>query len=525
MVLAEVLGGTVAGAVAEYRRVLLRLRGASAGSKHKTADATLRASLDVARGMSAFARTIVDAAVRSGEVGCADVAGESAVRDSNSNDIEPLATLLRRCFDANVAVRPSMGEFQAEVAEWYKTTAGTVYRFPKSRVAVAKRDVFRAFPTAREREAWYAARVQGDHKRAADLLEQELTAQLKKRGTKKSAIRQAVAGGALGTEVLCNHPSVLGDGKHDDLLPLVMEWVVAVCRWASSPSSVVAEAEVGASGAEVAERAGSLLRQLQVVWLANQRKRGVEGEMCCSRRFGSSGDYVSPVCVVCRDVEPEHERVLVEVLRRALVGAPDAFVNHRDKGGLSMTPLYFTAQKGHTEVVRLLLGVGADVNTASNDSSMPLHIAAQNGHTEVVQLLLGAGADVNTACNDGATPLLIAAQKGHIEVVQLLLGAGADANTARHDGTTPLLIAAHHGHTEVVQLLLGAGADVNTPNNDGVTPLLIAAQNGHTEVVQLLLGARADVNATCKKFTALHVAKARGHHAIVRLLLQGGASM
>ena len=67
-----------------------------------------------------------------------------------------------------------------------------------------------------------------------------------------------------------------------------------------------------------------LQRQLQAVWLANQRKRGVEGEMCCSRRFGSSGDYVSPVCVVCRDVEPEHERVLVEVLRRALLKLSEA---------------------------------------------------------------------------------------------------------------------------------------------------------------------------------------------------------
>jgi ankyrin repeat protein/serine/threonine protein kinase len=512
MVLAEVLGGTVAGAVAEYRRVLLWLRSASAGSKHNTADATLRASLDVVRGMSAFARTIVDAAVRSGEVGCADVAGEDAVCDSNSNDIELLAKLLGRCFDADVAVRPSMGEFQAEVAEWYKTTAGTVYQYPKSRTAVLKRDVFRAFPTAREREAWYAARVQGDHRRAADLLEQELTAQLMKRATKKSATRRALAAGAVGTEVLCSHPSVLEGGKHDNLLPLVMEWVAAVCRRAASLSSVVAEEEVNAGGAKVVERAGALLRQLQAVWLASQRKRGVEGEECCSRQFGSSGDFFSPVSVLCKDVEPEHERVLAEVLRRALVGAPDTFVNHRDKGGEGMTPLFIAAENRRTAVVRLLLRAGAGVNTTNKSGEMPLHIAVHEGHAEVVQLLLGAGADVNAAVNNGATPLNFAAQKGHTEIVQLLLGADANVSTANNDGVTPLYIAAQQGHTEIVQLLLGAGANVNTARNDGATPLNIAAQNGHTEVRQLLLSARVDGHALSKDGASpLTPAAKKGH--------------
>jgi ankyrin repeat protein len=507
--------------------VLLRLRGASTGSMRSTTAAeTLRASLDVAREMPAFARAIVDAAARQGEVGGADVAGEGAARGSNSNKIEPLATLLGRCFDANVAARPSMGEFQAVVAEWYKTTAGMAYQYPKSRVAVAKRDVFRSFPTAHEREAWYAARVQGDHKRAADLLEQELTARLMKQTTKKSALRQAVAGGAVGTEVLCTHPSMLGNGKHDDLLPLVMEWVVAACRRVSSSSVVVAEAEVDAGGAEVVERAGALLRQLQVAWLANQRKRGAEGEKCCSRRFGSTGDNFSPVCVVCADVKPEHERMLAELLRRALVGAPEAFVNHRDKGGQGKTPLYIAVEKGHTEVVQLLLGAGADVNTATNNGVTPLYIAAQHGHIEVVQLLLGADANVNSATNTGATPLNIAAHEGYTEVVRLLLGACANVNTARNDGATPLHSAAVHGHAEVVQLLLGAGANVNSATNDGLTPLYIAAGKGHTAVVQLLLGAGANVNsATNDGATPLFIAALQGHTEVVQLLLGAGADV
>ena len=59
---------------------------------------------------------------------------------------------------------------------------------------------------------------------------------------------------------------------------------------------------------------------------------------------------------------------------------------------------------------------------------------ARNGHTEIVQLLLGGGADVDKArTDDGSTPLYKAAGKGHTEIVQLLLGCGADVDKARTD--------------------------------------------------------------------------------------------
>lgn len=44
---------------------------------------------------------------------------------------------------------------------------------------------------------------------------------------------------------------------------------------------------------------------------------------------------------------------------------------------------------------------------ASNRSMTPLHIAAHEGHTAVVELLVGYGADVNAAVDDGNTPLFL----------------------------------------------------------------------------------------------------------------------
>ena len=87
-----------------------------------------------------------------------------------------------------------------------------------------------------------------------------------------------------------------------------------------------------------------------------------------------------------------------------------------------------------------------------------LSMASSVGHEEVVRLLLGKGADVNMADADGWTPIHWAAHRGHIEVVRILLDRGADPNSEDGSKCTPLHWAAFYGHKKVVQLLLRRGA-------------------------------------------------------------------
>ena len=48
---------------------------------------------------------------------------------------------------------------------------------------------------------------------------------------------------------------------------------------------------------------------------------------------------------------------------------------------------YISSQNGHTETVRLLAELGANVNTPDNDGDTPVYVAAQEGHTETLQVL------------------------------------------------------------------------------------------------------------------------------------------
>ena len=68
------------------------------------------------------------------------------------------------------------------------------------------------------------------------------------------------------------------------------------------------------------------------------------------------------------------------------------------------------------------------------NGNRPLHIAAQNGHLELVKFLLGAGAEVNARNAGGQTALHMATSYDLDAVVKLLNDAGADGTITNDDG-------------------------------------------------------------------------------------------
>ncbi|KAL8904793.1 MAG: hypothetical protein Q9171_006911 [Xanthocarpia ochracea] len=209
---------------------------------------------------------------------------------------------------------------------------------------------------------------------------------------------------------------------------------------------------------------------------------------------------------------------------------------------LAKAVLRSDAEKPKEDMVRLLLDAGAQVY---NHVNIPIQIdgiflpgsllavAAQSGSVELVRLLLGSGADPNW--RDGleyGTSLQCAIASKSDEVVHVILEAGADINAipSTEDGRTALQEAASQGNLELVQLLLQKGADVNTPAAKvrGVTALEAASIQGHLAVVVQLLHAGADVNGNSSESggrTALQGAAELGRLDIVSLLLENDRKM
>lgn len=231
---------------------------------------------------------------------------------------------------------------------------------------------------------------------------------------------------------------------------------------------------------------------------------------------------------VLRGKDPAALRWLLAPARIARLSAEDradlvsALLQHRDLGGLAL------AVRAGIDPNQAL----AVVREGETLSVMPLTVAL--GLPEplpLVRELLRLGADPQAVAFDDQWPLVSAAAMGQHEVLAALLAAGARAQVAEPLlGMTPLMaLLSRPGEPAALQdsvrRLLDAGADVNAVARTRQTALLIAVAGGHVAVVPLLLQAGADVQARDEAGrSALDLARAGGHPELLRLLEAAAAA-
>jgi hypothetical protein len=93
--------------------------------------------------------------------------------------------------------------------------------------------------------------------------------------------------------------------------------------------------------------------------------------------------------------------------------------------------LVYSAKEGQIAGVRQALAEGVPPDTMNKNGWNALHEAAQHGHTEILRVLIAAGADVNIQYRKAWSPLAFAADyandnEGGLEAVIALVDAGAD---------------------------------------------------------------------------------------------------
>jgi hypothetical protein len=190
---------------------------------------------------------------------------------------------------------------------------------------------------------------------------------------------------------------------------------------------------------------------------------------------------------------------------RALVAAKQITVNEVVPGiGYTATPMITVAARNASiNVLRYLIGAGADVNARTPDRDTPLMLATLFGREEqrqdaaafqhydlAVRLLVEAGARVDGAELNAYTPLAYAAYAGRDNAVRYLLDKGASANATAQGRVsyvnTPLMMAAMQGHRSTALQLLRAGADASVRVQNGLTALELAQKNKQTQLENVL---------------------------------------
>lgn len=149
----------------------------------------------------------------------------------------------------------------------------------------------------------------------------------------------------------------------------------------------------------------------------------------------------------------------VEMMRYLLKrGAP---IDGRDEAG--STALIWAVWTNQVESVRFLIGQKADLNVENNRDygQTALRAAAEMGRTEIARLLIDAGADINARRWSGESALLLAARGNHTEIVRMLVAKNANRSFQDGSGATALAYARRNRNAEMEKILGGSPGHQN----------------------------------------------------------------
>jgi ankyrin repeat protein len=176
------------------------------------------------------------------------------------------------------------------------------------------------------------------------------------------------------------------------------------------------------------------------------------------------------------------------------------------------TPLHYSASRGHSQVVELLLSAKADVTAVTNSGWTPLHSAASKGFIGCVVPLLKAGALVNAVNNN----LKTAEQLCKVPAIKALL---AERNSCQSPPDTPCATAALQAPISTETVTINANHQNNNNNNNNNntntnTNKLQLLSPSDTDTVQL----QAKLRAALSMFWLFYLPQCHTGHLVLTTL-------
>lgn len=170
-------------------------------------------------------------------------------------------------------------------------------------------------------------------------------------------------------------------------------------------------------------------------------------------------------------------------------------IHKRDR--FDRTPILYAARHGKTQIVKLLLSLGANPHDETSKKEQILHMACKKGNLELVKMILDLGHNVNEITECGKTPLFYAiayvAAQNSFKIIQELLTRGADITHKTETGQTPLKTAVKTGKLDLIHFIIAnlPGSVTQSIYNDCIYFGLLY---GHLHIAKFALGLGATLN-------------------------------
>lgn len=185
------------------------------------------------------------------------------------------------------------------------------------------------------------------------------------------------------------------------------------------------------------------------------------------------------------------------------------------------TPLMHAVSGRQVDTVKLLLKMGANINTQDAYGRTSLCLATYLGWLEGCVSLLRNGAKHNIPDKNGRLPLHAATAEPDVRLLIVLLQQSSlsEINHQDTEGMTPLHWAAFHNRPQHTQMLLKKGADPTLVDKDFKTALHWAVQSGNRILCSIILSHRQGpsiINYDDESGkTCVHIAAASGFGDII----------
>ncbi|XP_042303310.1 ankyrin repeat domain-containing protein 55 isoform X1 [Sceloporus undulatus] len=190
---------------------------------------------------------------------------------------------------------------------------------------------------------------------------------------------------------------------------------------------------------------------------------------------------------------------------------------------VDLTVVYQAAANGDINTLTSVIREDPSIlECCDSDGCTPLMHAVSGRQHDTVKLLLKMGANINTQDACGRTSLTLATYLGWLEGCVTFLRNGARQNIPDKNGRLPLHAATADPNVRLLSVLLQQSdlSEINHQDNEGMTSLHWAAFHNRPQHAQTLLHKGADPTLVDKDFkTALHWAVQSGNRILCSIIL------